>query len=363
MTEQMTEQVIEEKQSTWTESYGMTFDEVPVAPYIDPEYFELEKEHIFRRSWINVGREDEISKPGSYSVKNIELLGISVLLTKTVSGEIKAFHNVCRHRCNKLVMSGAKQCGRARGFKCEFHGWTYNLDGRLTSVTDEESFAPLDPEKFSLTPISVDVWRGFIFICAHDPVPHTLSEQLGDWGKAIAPFPFESYGPIFEWNVVLDCNWKTLQDAFAETYHAVGLHKISAYDSVATADNPNVHLLNVEIFPESGHRCISLPANLEYQLPPTKILAASQFPYDLFGHELESPADTKGMNRLGSKNWSFDINICFPNMELLLGQGWYIHYIYTPISVNKTRFYHFLLFASRHKCGGENCGGKSYGSL
>jgi phenylpropionate dioxygenase-like ring-hydroxylating dioxygenase large terminal subunit len=324
---------------TWTEEYGMTFGPVSHRPNIDPTYFERERERIFKRSWINVCRIEEIGERGSFLVRDLEILETSVLLTHDKQGNFNAFHNVCKHRGNKLVMSGGKQSGRSQGLVCSFHAWTYDLEGNLTYLPDEEAFCNLDREAMALKRIAVDVWRGFVFICLQNPAPKSLQEYLGEWGNAVGEFPFDRYAPQFKWTVTANCNWKVFVDAFQETYHTNGLHRKSGYKTVASADNPFVHLLDAEIFPSTGHRRVSHPSNLEFEPAPTAIIASKYAPSanNLYVHK-ESRAPVKGTNRLGSKNWSFDINICFPNLELLLGDGWYLRYNYWPIAVDKTRF-------------------------
>ena len=68
---------------------------VPIEPYISQEYFNLERERIFRKVWLNVGREEEIPQPGDYLVKDLPVCGASILLVRGKDGRLRAFHNVC----------------------------------------------------------------------------------------------------------------------------------------------------------------------------------------------------------------------------------------------------------------------------
>jgi phenylpropionate dioxygenase-like ring-hydroxylating dioxygenase large terminal subunit len=79
---------------------------VPIEPYILPEYFELERERIFRRTWLNVGRVEELPNPGDYLVKDLPVCNTSIVVVRGKDSRIRAFHNVCSHRCNKLVWDG-----------------------------------------------------------------------------------------------------------------------------------------------------------------------------------------------------------------------------------------------------------------
>jgi phenylpropionate dioxygenase-like ring-hydroxylating dioxygenase large terminal subunit len=107
---------------------------VPIEPYISQEYFDLERERIFRKVWLNVGREEEIPKPGDYLVKDLPVGKTSLLIIRGKDGRIRAFHNVCSHRSNKLVWDRSGSC---QNFSCKFHGWTYILStGRNCGFRD-----------------------------------------------------------------------------------------------------------------------------------------------------------------------------------------------------------------------------------
>src|SRR5690348_5260708 len=128
-------------ETTWTAQYPeLGTGPVPVEPCISPDYFELERERVFRRAWLNVCREEEIPNPGDFLVKDIAVVNASILLVRGKDGLIRAFHNVCRHRGNKLAWAGDRQGSSCKAFQCRFHGWTYQLDGRLASVPDENKF-------------------------------------------------------------------------------------------------------------------------------------------------------------------------------------------------------------------------------
>ena len=147
---------------------------VPIGPYISPAYFALERERIFRRMWLNVGREEEVPNPGDYLVKDLPVCQTSITVVRGKDGRVRAFHNVCFHRGNKLAWD---QGGSCQMFACKFHGWTYNLEGQLTFVPDEESFFDLKRETLGLTPVAADTWEGFIFIHL-DPRPEESLQEF-----------------------------------------------------------------------------------------------------------------------------------------------------------------------------------------
>lgn len=100
----------------------------PIEPYISREYFEREQAPIFRKVWLNVGRVEQIPNPGDYFVKDLAVCKTSILIVRGKDGCVRAFHNMCAHRGNKLV---ADTSGTCKGlFTCKFHGWPMGLTAR-----------------------------------------------------------------------------------------------------------------------------------------------------------------------------------------------------------------------------------------
>src|SRR5437879_892025 len=179
------------KTQTWTESCsGLGTEPVPIAANISPEYFEKEREAVFRNSWLNVGRVEDVPCPGDYFVKDLAILNSSVLVVRGKDEEIRAFHNVCKHRGNRLATGS----GSTKQFTCGFHGWTYALDGQLAFVPDQDQFFSLDRSACGLTPIAAQLWQGFIFICPQPRPAESLEEWLGKLGRELSGFPFGEMG-------------------------------------------------------------------------------------------------------------------------------------------------------------------------
>src|SRR5579872_186406 len=107
---------------------------VPTEPCISPEYFKLERERVFQRVWLYVGREEELKNPGDYMVKDLPAVNTSLIIVRGKDGSVRSFHNICSHRGNKLAWN---KCGSCRSFSCKFHSWTYDLEGALIGVPDE----------------------------------------------------------------------------------------------------------------------------------------------------------------------------------------------------------------------------------
>ena len=231
---------------------------IPIEPYTSPAYFEKERERIFRKVWLNVGREEEIPNPGDYFVKDLAVCKTSILVVRGKDAVVRAFHNMCSHRGNQLVWD---QKGACHKFTCKFHGWTYALDGTLRHITDEGNFFNVKKETLGMTPVAVDSWEGFIFINV-DPHPEqTLQEYLGEeLRSSIKGYPFNQIsGNCFSWNVELNANWKTAHDAFMEVYHIPVLHRRIIGNVFASKENPYAKALDFTLF--SPHGRISLSGN------------------------------------------------------------------------------------------------------
>ena len=152
---------------SWTEHWP----ELGTAPVdytdsIDPEYFKQEREAIFKRTWLNVGRVERLPKKGSYFTREMPSVGRHLADHRQgqATDEIRAFHNMCRHRGNKLVWNdfpGEEMSGTCRQFTCKYHAWRYSLEGDLTFVQQEGEFFDLDKANYGLVAVRCEVWEGF----------------------------------------------------------------------------------------------------------------------------------------------------------------------------------------------------------
>src|SRR6478735_2582066 len=170
-------------EGSWTEHYPqLGTGPVSYEDSISPEHYELERKAIFERTWLNVGRVEQIPNKGNYFTKEIRAARTSVIVVRGSDGELRAFHNMCRHRGNKLVWQdypGEETSGTCRQFTCKYHGWRYNIDGACTFVQQEDEFFDLDKADYGLVPVHCDVWAGFIFVNLDAEPSQSLTEFLG----------------------------------------------------------------------------------------------------------------------------------------------------------------------------------------
>jgi len=198
---------------------------LPSDYYRSPQIFARERERIFFREWICVGRDSDLPNPGDSTV--LDVLGQSILLVRNESGALRAFYNVCRHRGAQLC--GAELPGRAtRGgvvggkrIRCPYHSWTYSLDGELVAAPYIGGF---DATKFSLYPVGVDTWGGFVFVHLTPAGAKTLADQLGPIPERTSRYPLSALrvGHTIRYDVA--ANWKIIVENYNECYHCGGVH-------------------------------------------------------------------------------------------------------------------------------------------
>jgi len=192
---------------------------LPKERYTTAEFMDLELERLWARVWQIAGREEELAAPGDFLEYSIG--DDSIVVVRTASGRISAFHNACRHRGTRL----AEGCGAFIDgeIRCPYHAWTYDLEGRLTHVPDREEFPDLPPD-LGLRPVRAACWGGFVFVNM-DLAAEPLLEFLDPLPTLLAPYRFDELRFRTYRSTIIHANWKAVVDAFNESYHVQGLHR------------------------------------------------------------------------------------------------------------------------------------------
>ena len=337
-------------EGSWTEHFGLGTEPISYEDSISPSFYELERDAIFKRAWLNVGRVEQLPRKGSYFTKELVAARTSVVIVRDQSDNVRAFHNICRHRGNKLVWSdfpGEETAGTCRQFVCKYHGWRYGLDGGLTFVQQEQEFFDLDKEQFGLVPVHCDVWEGFVFVNLAEEPAQPLREYLGPMVTALEGYPFGQLTERFYYRAEVKSNWKLYMDAFQEFYHAPVLHqKQTPPDWSSAALSAGFEAPSYSI--DGPHRLVSTAGIRPWELPdnmrkPMEAITRS----GLFG-PWEVPdlgPMPPGVNPAKCDPWGLDSFQIFPNWVVLLwGQGWYLTYHYWPTSHNSHMFEGTLYF-------------------
>ncbi len=160
-------------------------DPIPAGRYYRDDYFELEREAIFKRTWLHVGHVCELPEPGSFIVRELDFAKASILITRDKDGAIRAFHNVCTHRGTQLV---AETEGRRASFTCRYHAWNFGADGELRAAPDMERFY-VDKKDCGLPKVAVDVCAGLIFVNLDAAPKQGLREFIGPLAEQMETRP------------------------------------------------------------------------------------------------------------------------------------------------------------------------------
>ena len=198
---------------------GLAAETLPASWYYDPSVYARERDAIFGREWLAVGRASLLQQPGHYLAT--AMAGWPLLLVVDSAGELHGFHNVCRHRAGPLVWDGDGHC---TALVCRYHGWAYDLGGRLVSARDFGAPEGFDLDEHGLHPIRTEVWRGLVFASLAREGP-SLIESLGSFTNQCEAFPMEDF--VFSHEVIndIDANWKTYADNYLEGYHIPLVHR------------------------------------------------------------------------------------------------------------------------------------------
>jgi glycine betaine catabolism A len=263
---------------------------LPAEAYYDTRQYDLEMRRIWQRNWVYVGRSSEVAT--SRSFVTFELGNQRILLVRDDKGTLRGFYNTCRHR-------GAQLCSEARGtlrsnaLVCPYHAWVYSLDGSLTRTTSKinpQGFALGD---YSLYPVRVHEWRGFIYVALTDSPPAFASmwdvpvTQLDRW-------PLENLMVGHVMNRTIACNWKIFWENYNECLHC-----------------PSVHPQLSSLIPIYGRGLLEERDDPQWQ-----------------DHETSTDPRWKGGLRAGAKTWSLDGQVTgtsfpgLPEQDLKVGYSY-----------------------------------------
>ncbi|MEV0708127.1 aromatic ring-hydroxylating oxygenase subunit alpha [Nocardia aurea] len=343
---------IQDKLATGRGKYTPDYPELGTAPVsyedaISEQFYRDEHEAIFRRSWLKVGRIEQIPKTGRYFTRELAGLG-SIVVVRQADGSVKALHNVCAHRGNKVVWQehpAEESSGSCRVFTCKYHGWRYGLDGKVDHITNPEQFFDLDRSTLRMPELHCDVWAGFIFVnFAEHAEP--LRAFLGDRFGALDAFPFDKMTEHYGYKTRIKGNWKLSIDAVLEWYHPPYVHGRFIDPDVAKAEKlvPPIDSYHYDVW--SNHMLTSVPG--PPPLPPREpgALGPAQrnqkWIYKLFRAGLFGPDDVPDLGELPDalnpgdiKAWGNDSYWLFPNLSVQIwARNYYITYQYWPDAVD-----------------------------
>jgi choline monooxygenase len=192
---------------------------IPNTWYSDQEVFELERRAIFGDTWQIVGRADQVTEPGSFFTA--EVAGEPILVIRDEAGELRAFYNVCRHRAARVAPEAE---GKVKKLRCRYHGWTYDLSGRLRGTPEFDGVTDFCREDNGLAPVQVSLWGQLVAV--------DLGMKSSSLEKYLSPLPDRTADLGLDRlrfagrrDYRLACNWKVFVDNYLDGgYHINTVH-------------------------------------------------------------------------------------------------------------------------------------------
>jgi len=193
---------------------------LPAAWYFDPAQYQRELTQIWYRNWIYACRSSELADTRSF--RTLEVGDQSILLVRAEDGELRAFHNTCRHRGAALCRGAAGRFPPV-GIVCPYHAWRYNLRGELVQASSSQVGDGFEVRDYGLYRLPALEWNGFIFTAlTADPPPFAASldlppERLDNWELAKLVVGHRM-------SKIIACNWKVFWENYNECLHCPGVH-------------------------------------------------------------------------------------------------------------------------------------------
>lgn len=192
--------------------------EIDRADYVDPARHARERE-AFLKIPILACLTHDIPNPGDKLL--FDALGPEILILRDDEGAVRAFLNICPHRAARVVID----CDQRKRMTCRFHGWTFDLKGKLIGLPGKEGFVGLDRETHGLIPVPVAEWAGMIFVRGEPGgAPIDVAEHLGSFADEISHLELDKAKPAKHSRVETRTNWKFAWDTYCESYHFATLH-------------------------------------------------------------------------------------------------------------------------------------------
>lgn len=196
---------------------------LPPRFYTDPALYELERERIWRRSWLYVGRSEDLSSPGDWI--SAKVVDEPIVVVHGNDGGLRALSRVCPHRFMDILADAPTRTGHADGFTCPYHSWSFGTDGRLTGAPlmgESELFAE-EKASYCLKEFPLAQWQGFVFVNL-DPSAEPL--RLGEVDAFLGNYDLSEWRRVAQigWGET-EANWKLVVDNGREAYHHQGTHK------------------------------------------------------------------------------------------------------------------------------------------
>ena len=224
-----------------TQSQAAEILRIPANNYTDQARWQLEMDRIFRRVPLMAATSAELRKPGAY--KAMDAAGVQILITRTQSGQVKAFVNMCSHRGAKLMGEG---CGHANKFTCPYHAWTFSPEGDLVAIYSNDQFGDLNKAENGLTELPCLERAGLIWVTVDPNSELPIEDFLSGYDALLSQFGFDDWY-YHSTQRVEGPNWKVAYDGYLDYYHLPILHRATFGTDIGNKANyyswgPHTHM-------------------------------------------------------------------------------------------------------------------------
>jgi Rieske 2Fe-2S family protein len=205
---------------------------LPQAFYLDDDVFAADMEAVFGTEWLFACNACEIKRPGHWVT--MEIGRSSLVILRDQEGEIRAFHNTCRHRGSRVCLG---ERGHASRLVCPYHQWVYELDGRLRNARQMPK--GFDTAAYGLKPAKTEVICGLVYVSLAEDPP-SLARYREAITPYIAPHRPERTKVAFQSTMIEAANWKLVIENNRECYHCPANHRelLVTFAEVPLPDDP-----------------------------------------------------------------------------------------------------------------------------
>jgi phenylpropionate dioxygenase-like ring-hydroxylating dioxygenase large terminal subunit len=314
-------------------------DRIHTSLYTDPAIFEAEMDKIFNNTWVWVAHASEIPDAGSYKMSHVGRQ--PVIVTRNRDGSVHVLLNRCRHRAGSVC---EQRKGKASGFVCRYHGWSYDLTGRLRGVPHPGGYGPdFDKDDYPLGSLRVEEYAGLIFATFRNDI-EPLADYLGAAKKWIDLFMKQGAGfgvaAAGEHRFRFRGNWKIQLENTTDAYHFPIVHK-SFITSLDEATKDQFDILAQGGWVEdlgNGHSVmvmipdlVDLEENLDAPIPERFRALA-----DELGKEHAPDVVRRIVRAVGGTG--FNVNL-FPNVACSMA----FFRVLRPVAVDETEITHIAI--------------------
>ncbi len=294
------------------------FHDIPTERHTSTRFHDLEHSHLWPRTWVIACHASDVANAGDY--RTFDDLGVPLVIVRGTDGVLRCFYNTCQHRGAPVVRDSS---GNARRLRCQYHSWTYEIDGgTLVSVPDERDFVDLDWQQRCLAQTKCETSAGFVFV-NRDLDAQPLADWIGPLAEMLDPFHGETLREVYRESRIIPCNWKVTAEAFLEVYHFRHIH---SHDGVSILDNRGAAM---GLYP-NGHSRMVTPFSQQH------IKRLGMTGWDDWRERDPGPfptiADVPGMVDCTSTAVSI-----FPNVIIPLGRIGFPINVFWPVDEHTTR--------------------------